>query len=159
MKNTIVAIVAFIFGVALITGCSSKKQLLDTNISCGIIDKIQVVTAMGNPAYGADSKIITNENEIKLFVDTFNGATTGKKIEIIDTNLAMPSFYYFYSNNTLVAQFAFNGNDTNKIWLKDNFYSIDYAEDKKTPFELYIDSKADIFVVDENGTEMKRPQE
>lgn len=151
MKKTVFIILSCIFMLTTIVGCTANKQLLETKISYEEIDKIQIITAMGNPAYGADSKIIIDANEIKAFVDTFNIATIGKKVDDSDVGVTIASYYYFYSDDTLVAEFAFNGNDTNKIWYNESYYYIDYAERADTPFVLYKNSKADIFVVDEKG--------
>lgn len=142
----------------MFTGCS-EKQLMNEQIESNNINKIQVITAMGNPIYGADSKIIIDTNEIKLFVDTFNSATIGKKVNDDDIGVGSVSYYYFYSNDQLLAGFAFNVNDTNVIWYDNNYCYVNYDENLKTPFELYQNSNAEVIVVDENGNELERPQE
>lgn len=159
MKRLTTIIFLLISTMIISTGCHSSKQLLDTKISYDNIDRIQVITAMGNPKYGAKSKTITDANEIKAFVNSFNDATIGKKVNDKDVNIAMPSYYYIYSKDILVAAFVFNGNDTNKVWYNENYYYIDYPESRKTPFELYNNSKADICIVDAKGNEIQRPQD
>lgn len=143
--NIIVAIILIIF---TLSGCNSTKDLLTHKIEANDIDKIQIILAMGNPEYGAKSKIITEKDEISSLVDIFNKATIGKKIEDDDIVCSDASKYYFYSKDTLVQQFFFNGNDSERIWYNSNWYYFNYTD--KKPYELYKSSVAEIIIVDEN---------
>ncbi len=109
---------------------------------------------MGNPAYGADSKVITNVKEINSFIDTFNSGVIGKEIAAGDVSDCFSSRYVLYYNNEIIREIAFNGNNTNIIWWNDNFRNITYGEGLKTPYELYNDSVSKIVVVNEIGKEM-----
>ncbi|WP_350342970.1 hypothetical protein PRVXT_002239 [Proteinivorax tanatarense] len=137
------------------TGCS-EKQLISEQFESSNINKVQVITAMGNPKYGADSKIITDTKEIELFVDTFNSGVIGDRV---DDNIAdvAASSYRFYFNDGSYEVFTFNGNDTNIIWHDNNYYYVDYDENFKTPYDLYHYSNAEVIVVDKEGNEMQRP--
>lgn len=158
MKKITTIVSMLLLMLMMFTGCS-EKQLISEQIESNNINKIQVITAMGNPAYGADSKNITDTKEIKLFVDTFNSAIIGNKVDDGDIGVGSASYYYFYFNDELLARFTFNVNDTNIIWNDNNYYYINYDENLKTPFELYQNSNAEVIVVDENGNKMERPQE
>ena len=59
--NKIYNFFTIIFVLCIITGCNSNKGLLTKKIDAKDIDEIQIVTAMGNPEYGAESKIITDK--------------------------------------------------------------------------------------------------
>ena len=151
----IIAVIIILSIVFAFAGCSSSNSLLDNKINPNDIDRIQVMLAMGNPAYGADSKIITDRDEIHAMVDAFNYATIGERVGYMDVGVSFPSIYYFFGNDTLMYQFFFNGNDTRRIWLNNNWYWIYYVD--KTPFELYWESPAPVIVVDEDLNEMERP--
>lgn len=150
----IIALISIIF---IFSGCNSTKAFLDTKIKSDDIDKIQIVLSMGNPKYGADSKIITDKDEIKKIVDAFNNAAIGKQVKDEDVQVAAAATYYFYNGSSLIHQFSFNGNDTERIWLDSKCYYIKYAD--SSPYKLYQESKAKEIVVDENLTEIERPQE
>ena len=139
------------------SSCNSKTETILkseklSDFEYSQIDKIQIITAMGNPAYGADSKVITNVKEINSFIDTFNSGVIGKEIAVCDT--CDSSRYVIYFNNEIIREIAFNGNNTNIIWWDDNFRNITYGEGLKTPFDLYNDSVSKIVVVNEEGKEM-----
>lgn len=138
----------------IFSACSggAKQETLLTNI-----DKIQIITSMGHPAYGADSKIITDSNEIQAFIDTFNSAKIGDKVQDEDVGIGVASIYRLFSKGEIVAEYSFNGNDSNVIWKVDGYYHIEYDEGLKKPFELYKTSTAPIVVVDEKGNEIQRP--
>ena len=148
IRKTYIAIIIVI--LLLLSGCSNNSNaLLDEKINPDDIDTIQVVLSMGNPVYGADSKIITDRNEIEAFVRAFNSAELG------DTVISEPGFhsiYYFL----LIHRFIFNHNDTFGILWNSEWRHISY--DGKTPFELFRASTASIIVVDENKVEIERPQ-
>ena len=132
-------------------------RFMDAGINPDDIDRIQVVLAMGNPAYGANSKIITDRGEIQALVEAFNHATLGDRVDFIDVAIAFHSVYYFFGDDTVMHRFVFNANDTERIRLNDNWYWVYYAD--KTPFELYLESTAPEIVVDEDLIEMERPSE
>lgn len=148
-------IFAIFFIICMVSGCNSDKSLLTNKINVNDIDKIQIVSAMGNPEYGAESKIITEKNEIRLLVDSFNNAVIGDKVRDDDVAVSDVSQYYFYSKNTLIQQFSFNGNDSERIWYNSNWYYVNYTD--MSPYKLYKSSVAEIIIVDENLKEMKRP--
>jgi electron transport complex protein RnfC len=131
--------------MTILVGCSDKSLLKEQLVSSDI-DKIQIVTAMGNPEYGAASKTITSPEEIKSLIDTFNSAKIGKKVQENDLGIGMPSRYSFYSDDVVIAKFEFNVNDTNVIWYNDNYYYVEYGKNLKTPYELYQNAAAEIVV-------------
>ena len=63
-----------------LVGCG-KKELLQEKLDANEIDKVVVTLAMGNPAYGADCKVITDETEIAKLVAVFNGAVVEERID------------------------------------------------------------------------------
>ena len=151
MRKNIVIILLFCV-LMLAAGCSSSNYLLDNNIDPNSIDKIQFVQAMGNPTYGADSRIITERSEIASLVDAFNGAVVGDEI---GHDVSLHSTILFFSGDIVAHQFFFNGNDTERVLLNSRFYSVRYPG--LTPFELYLESTAEVIVVDENLVEIERP--
>jgi hypothetical protein len=156
VKRYIIFILIISLLMIILVGCSDKSLLKEQLVSSDI-DKIQIVTAMGNPEYGADSKTITSPEEIKSLIDTFNSAKIGKKVQENDLGIGIPSQYSFYSDGEVIAKFEFNVNDTNVIWYNGNYYYVEYGKGLKTPYELYQNSTAEIVVVNENGDEMTRP--
>ncbi|WP_353892786.1 hypothetical protein PRVXH_002160 [Proteinivorax hydrogeniformans] len=154
MKKIATNVSMLLLILLMFTGCS-EKQLIDEQLESNNIDKVQVITAMGNPEYGVDSKNITDTKEIELFVDTFNSGIIGDKVDDADISDVAASSYYFYFNDGSYKRFTFNGNDTNIIWHDNNYYYVDYDENLKTPFELYDYSNAEVIVVDEKGDEIK----
>ena len=152
MKN-ILKIILMILLVSLLTGCSDKFLLKD-QIESSEIDRIQIITAMGNPEYGIDSKIITSPEEIKTLTDIFNIVKIGDKVHDDELEDSFNSSYLFFKENELIKKFDFNGNNTNIIWNEDNWYQVKYDKDLKTPFQIYEDSKAEIILVDIDGNEM-----
>ena len=156
MKRYIIFILIISLLMTIVVGYSDKSLLKEQLVSSDI-DKIQIITAMGNPEYGADSKTITSPDEIKSLIDTFNSAKIGKKVREIDLGIGMTSKYSFYSDDEVIAKFEFNVNDTNVIWYNDNYYYVEYGKGLKTPYELYENSIAEVVVVNENGDEMTRP--
>ena len=115
--------------------------------------------AMGNPAYGAECKIITDPKEVQDFVFLFNNAEVDEKIDKEDEWVALSGSYTFFSGEEQVAKFNVNANDPERIWINDAFYEIEYPDDMVDPYGLYSYSDAEIIVVDENGQEMIRPAE
>ena len=152
MKHLMPLTIAILL-VLVPTGCS--RDLLSEPLDASEIDKIQVVLAMGNPEYGADSKIITNRVEIEGLVNAFNGATIGDRVRDSDLAVADASRYYLYSEGSLVREFVFNANDSERIWYNSKWHYISYPDEK--PYDLYRASEADVIVVDEDLNEMERP--
>jgi len=110
---------------------------------------------MGNPAYGANSKIVTARSEIARFVDAFNGAIVGDEIRLEDMGIGFPSIIIFFSGDTIAYRFGFNVNDTERVFLNSRLYYVEYPD--LTPFELYLESSAEVIVVDLDLNEMERP--
>ena len=141
-----------------LTGCG-KKELLDEKLDGAEIDKIVVTLAMGNPKYGADCRVITDAAEIGHMLEAFNGAAVGEKVTDGEEWVAGSGSYAFFRGEEKILQLQCNANDPSRIWLKDAFYQIEYPEGMDSPFDQYMDSNAEIIVVDEEGNEMIRPQE
>lgn len=141
-----------------LSGCG-KRELLKEKLDAAKIDKVVVTMAMGNPAYGADAKVITDPKEVQDFVFLFNNAEVDEKIDKEDEWVALSGSYTFFSGEEQVAKFNVNANDPERIWINDAFYEIEYPDDMLDPYGLYSYSDAEIIVVDENGQEMIRPEE
>ena len=145
-KNNIFLAFVTITILALFLFACSNKSLLDKPLRADEIDKIQIALSMGNPAYGAESKIITDKNEIKELVTTINNATIMNKVNEDNRGIGFPTHYYFYNGETLIQHIIFNEIHT-EIVLKDQYYYyVKYTG--KTPYELYESSKAEIIIVD-----------
>lgn len=140
--------IVLLIAIFMLWGCGSAKALLADKINAAEIDRIQIVLSMGNPVYGAASKIITNRKEIQKMVEAFNHATRGKVVKEGDIGIAFPSSYLFSRDGVVRYEFSFNGNDTQRIWLDGQYYSVEYADD--TPFELYQASGAEEIIVDKS---------
>jgi len=145
-----VCIIGLIVVLFSFTGCG-HRSLLEEKMDAETIDKVQIVMFMGD--YDRrDSKIIVDETEIEQLVDTFNTATRGKKVRIVDVVISGNSYYFFYSGDTLVQEVTFNGNDSERarigdaVHYDDNVYYVEYQD--KTPYELYNDSPAEVITVD-----------
>lgn len=138
-------------------GCG-KKELLQEKLDANEIDKVVVTLAMGNPANGTDCKVITDEGEIKKFVDVFNGAVVEEKIDPGEEWVTSSGSYAFFSGEEQVLKLNTNGNDPEHIWINDAFYEIDYPDNMYDPYEQYRFSSAQTIVVDENGEQMGRPE-
>ena len=160
-KNKIV----FVWFIVILTlsGCSSQVSLLDNPINPDDITQIQIVLAMGNPEYGALSKIITDRNEIEALTNAFNELTIGDQVDVDDVYVTLASDYYFFTvapdedetDEIITYHFSFNGNDTERIWINKNWYRVSYIG--QTPFELYQVSSAIEIRVDENRIEIQQP--
>jgi len=146
MRKKIIPLVFFL--ILILSSCTSAQSLLNESIDATALSQIQVSLAMGNPAYGAESKIMTDPNEISQLVEAFNGAIVGKRVDDDDLFVAGTSKYQFFTNQQIVHEFIFNGNDTLHIWFNGNWHLVDYPE--QSPFELYAKSSANPFIVDEN---------
>ena len=156
-KSKIIILLLSVFVFLILVGCGSSDLLLDNTINPDEIDKIQFVQAMGNPVYGADSKIITERSEIAWFVHAFNGVVVGDEVRQENIGIGSHATIRFFSEDAIVYQFFFNVNDTGKLFLDSRFYYVEYPD--LTPFELYLKSSAEVIVVDENFIEMERPSE
>lgn len=153
MKKIIFLIVASCCLMLLLTACHTKNESI-SDFQYEQIDKIQIISTMGNPEYGADSRVITDENEMKELIDTFNSGIIGKKLADTDIKIGFMSRYFFYHNGEVVVEYGFNANDTNTIWWNDAYRNISYGENAKTPFAIYQDSQSPKIVVDKDGQEM-----
>ena len=150
-----IVLVFILFIVLLLSGCRSQASILDNHINPDDVSQIQAVLAMGNPEYGARSKIITDRNEIESIVNAFNEVTIGDEVNDDDFHVALPSRYNFFTGETIAYQFSFNGNDTERIWIARNLHWAYYAN--QSPFELYQESFATEIIVDENLIEIQQP--
>ncbi|MBQ7758143.1 hypothetical protein [Anaerotignum sp.] len=146
-----------VFCLLCMTGCG-KKELLKEKLDANEIDKVVVTLAMGNPAYGADRKVITDAKEVQDFVFLFNNAYVDEKIDTGEEWVAESGSYAFFSGDEQIIKFNVNGNDPERIWINDAFYEIEYPEDMFDPYGLYSYSDAETIVVDENGNRMVRPE-
>ena len=156
MKKKLFVGISIVILLFMLSACNAYIELLDDKINPNDIDTIQVVLAMGNPAYGADSKIITDRNEIEAFVHAFNSATIGDVVNPLNLGTGFSSLYYLYSGGSVIHRFVFHVNETGIIRWNSNWHYIYY--DGNTPFELYQASTATVIVVDENRVEMERPR-
>jgi len=158
--------IVFILFVILLTlsGCNSQVYLLDSPINPDDVTRIQVILAMGDPKYGARSKIITDRTEIESMVNAFNELTIGDQVDAGDFHDVSVSHYYFFTNaiddtdevdEIITDHFIFNGNDTERISIRKDWYWVEYAN--QTPFELYQASSAIEIIVDENRIEIQQP--
>ena len=139
-----------------LSGCG-KRELLKEKLDASKIDKVVVTMAMGNPAYGAECKIITDPQEVQDFIYLFNNAEVDEKSDSGEEWVALSGSYTFFSGEEQVVKFNVNANDPERIWINDGFYEIEYPDDMVDPYGLYSFSDAKIIIVDENGTEMERP--
>ena len=83
----------------MLSGCG-KKELLEEKLDAAVIDKVVVTMAMGNPAYGADCKIITDPKEVQDFVFLFNHA----EVEGKSCCVPLVGNYQGYVRNNPIAQ-------------------------------------------------------
>lgn len=148
----IVSLILVLTCVMALASCSNKSTHL-TDLDYNSIDKIQVISSMGNPTYGADSKIITDGNEIKEFIKTFNSGVIGKKVNDDEIGVGFTSEYIFYNNEEKVNQVRFNANNTNVVALDSGCFFVEYG-DMTSPYKLYKNSKSSEIVVDIDGKEM-----
>ena len=131
--------------VALLAGCAKPKVLKD-NLKG--VDRLQVVLAMGNPAYGTESKIITDADEITTFVETLRSATIVGKVAEDDVAVGDASKYIFAGGNETLYQATFNVNDSTRVWHDGCWHHVTYTD--KTLYELYKESEAKVIRVDEH---------
>lgn len=136
-----------------LSGCG-KQELLQEKLDESNIDRAVITLAMGNPAYGAESKTITKETELQLLLDAFNGAIIGEKIAEEDTWVAGSGSYLFFSGEEQVLRLNVNANDDKRIWINDAFYKIEYPEGQPTPYEIFSASQAEMILVDAEGIPM-----
>lgn len=127
----------------------SKYESIDGKIGTVMIDKVQVVEPMANPEYGARSKIITDEEEVVEFIRLVINSEVRDKVNQSDIVDEGASRYLFFSNGKLKSEYYFNGNDTTKIFLNNDFYNVSYGKAKTTLFDIYEKSEAPIIIVDE----------
>lgn len=139
-----------------LSGCG-KRELLKEKMDASQIDKVVVTMAMGNPAYGAECKVITNPKEVQDFVFLFNNAEVDEKIDTGEEWVTGSGSYASFNGEEQIIKFNVNGNDPERIWINDAFYEIEYPEDMFTPYGLYSHSDAETILVDENGNKLERP--
>lgn len=147
-----------LFCLLCFCGCG-KRELLQEKMDVSKIDKVVVTLAMGNPAYGADRKVITDAETIQDMVFLFNNAYVEEKVDRGEEWVADSGSYAFFSGEEQVAKFNVNGNDPERIWINDAFYEIEYPDDMFDPYGLYRYSSAERVVVDAYGNRMERPSE
>lgn len=150
----------FLFAAAVALGLSGcgQAELFPEKLDEGAVDKIVVTLAMGNPAYGADCRVITDAEEIEAFLAAFNEAKVGKKVPEGEQWVAESSSYALYSGEELLAEIRCNGNDSERVWVDGGFRNVSYGG-QSPPFALYESSAAEEIVVDVDGNEMERPAE
>jgi len=147
--------VALVLFVIVLSSCGPITSFPGDPLEQEDIDRVQVVLAMGNPEYGADCRMITDADEVRAMVRALDGARIGGRVRDMDLYVAQASRYRFFSGDRLVREHFFNGNDTERAWVKDGFRYVTYPE--KTPYDLYRGSGAPVYVVDEDLEEMIRP--
>ncbi len=140
-----------------LVGCRDEMSSL-SNFENNDVDKIVVTLAMGNPEYGADSKTITDSNEINKFIEVFNNGHLGDTVSDDDIGIGGVSTYVFLKDEEVIQSFSFNVNDTEVIWHNDEWRDVVYPEDSLLPYNLYEQSTSEIVVVDVDGNEMERPE-
>ncbi len=136
--------------VCLLMGCASTPSNLP-QLSYDMVDSIQIISAMGNPALGAESKTITDPDTLHAFVDSFNRATIGDKIPEDEVGVAMTSKYIFFKDGEAVQTISCNGNDCERLARQDGYYVLHYADDTTLPWTLYQIAPVDIVLVDLAG--------
>ena len=142
-----------VIGVAIGLMGNAKKEYL-SDIEYNQIDKIQVINSRGNPEYGNYSKIITDENEISQFIDTFNNGVIGSKVKEEEVSIGFSSRYIFYKNGEVIADYNFNNINTSVVWWNNECRNIIYDTEFKAPFDLYEQSDSPIIIVDQDGNEI-----
>lgn len=153
--SILVVILVVILAVMLLTGKSgnTNQTAMDNSVAIDTIDEsaidsIQVVKAAGNPIYGANSKIIVDEDELQALIKAFNEAQITGVVPEDQIKISDASIYYFYQGDEVVNQFGFNGNDSSRIWIDQICYYIEYSGE--TPYELYSESVSETIIVDDN---------
>ncbi len=156
MKKIINIGLATFLAITLI-GCQNEMSTL-SNFENNDVDKIVVTLAMGNPEYGADSKTITDSNEINEFIEVFNDGHLGGTVSDDNISIGGVSTYVFSKDEEVIQSFSFNVNDTKIIWHDDEWRDVVYPENSLLPYDLYEQSTSEIVVVDVDGNEMERPE-
>lgn len=144
--------------LALALAACGHKELLEEKIGKGVVDSIVVTMAMGNPAYGAGCRVITDGEEIEAFLAAFNEAELGKRVPEEELWVAGSSSYALYSGESLLVEICCNGNDSGRVWDGAAFRYVSYGE-QPLPHTLYRESGAEEFTVDADGERMPRPAE
>ena len=164
MKRKLLVVLVLLIAVT-IAGCGpAGSRLLSEPLDAEEVTGILVVLAMGNPEYGADSKMIENRGEIDALVASLNGASIGARVNDMDLAVADASRYHIYRGDVLVQEVVFNGNDSERAWYharrfwhRSGWHYVNYPDE--TPYQLYRDSDAEVVVVDEELRPMQRPTE
>ncbi|MGI6361075.1 MAG: hypothetical protein ACOX05_02060 [Bacillota bacterium] len=155
----VVLVVLLLIVLLLGSACDRREgMLLSQELKEKDVAQVQVVLAPGNPLYGSDSKIITDEAELAAMIEAFNGAQIEKEIPQNELLVGFSSVYYFFdAEDEIIASFTCSVNDSERVYQGDKCYHIIYPA--ATPFEIYQASQAEIIVVDENLDPLVRPQE
>lgn len=150
--------VLFVVIAVTIAGCGpAGSPLLTESLDAEEVTGIFVVLAMGNPEYGADSRMIEDPGEIDALVEAFNGASVGERVKDVDLAVADTSRYRVYRGDVLIEEIVFNGNDSERVWHSSGWRYVSYPDE--TPYDIYRNSEAEIVVVDEDLQPMQRPGE
>lgn len=135
-----------------LSGCG-KQELLQEKLDGSKIDRAVIILA-GFLSGGGESKTITEETELQLLLDAFNGAIIGEKIAEEDIFWTTSGSYLFFSGEEQVLRLNVNSNDDKRIWINDAFYEIEYPEGQPTPYEIFSASQAEMILVDAEGIPM-----
>jgi len=137
--------------ITLATGCTKDNSNMSVSIREPNVTKIQIVKAMGNPQYGAESKIFTNEDEVSSLIDAMNNITIEEKVKSGDMGVGDDIDFYYYLDDGTINEFQFRSHNT--IWLAEDLYYISF--NGKSIFDIYDSSSTEEIKVDKNLKEMK----
>lgn len=147
MRKTI--ILGGLLLLLIAAGCRTSRPLIAEPIDPSTVTHIQVQLAMGNPAYGAPSKTLTEPAELYAMIAAFNTATVGGIVSEDDLAVGDTSVYTIYFNDGRIQQYTFNCNDTQRIWLDGQCRDITYTD--QTPYDLYRTATAQEMQVNADG--------
>ncbi len=150
MKKLVILSLTLISLMLTACGGESKIEYL-AQIEEGSVDSIQITMPMNNPEYGAERKIITDQEEISEFVAMFNSGVIGKEIDDEDVSVGAVSEYVFILDDGQTHVFSFNIMDTNIVYLEDGFKEVVYGDGDTNPLDLYNASQAQELLVDAHG--------
>ncbi|MEG2608976.1 MAG: hypothetical protein RR964_09945 [Lachnospiraceae bacterium] len=153
MRRVLGLVITLTLVMMTFAGCSDKMGSL-TALDENEVDKIVVTIAMGNPEYGADSKTITDKDEISSFIELLNNSHVGGSPSEDEIGIGGTSTYVFYKNDEIQKTLSFNVNDTKIVWFDKKWRDAVYAEGSLNPYELYEKSKGELVIVNDEGNEM-----